>query len=413
MNVRLSRAGCGALLCALLLLGAIVGSATASSHWVLQRTARPPGFAYGSLVSVSCTSRLACTAVGSFHNASSVELPLIERWHANRWSTQTAAVPSGSVAARFHGIDCTARGQCTAVGSLDDRGGNTLALVERWDGRRWSLEPTPRPGADEGRALESISCTSQKACTATGSTGSGWPLVERWNGSRWAVQRTPKPAALDGAAFLGVSCKPSRLCVAVGSYTEASTGCSIPLVERWHRSRWSIQPSPKIGACVSSDNGLDDISCPSISVCTAVGYDDTRADTNGVGFPLAERWPGTAWDVQPTPDITYVEDPWGGGGYLNGVSCTSRASCVTVGATTSEILTRPLVERWDRTGWRIESTPSRPQDGALFGVSCASSNACFAVRYDDSRGADTDTPLVESTVGRGGRPTVVAPPVTG
>jgi hypothetical protein len=144
-----------------------------------------------------------------------------------------------------------------------------------------------------------------------------------------------------------------------------------------------------------------------------VGYDDTRGDSYGVGFPLAEGWAGTTWNVQPTPDITYVEDPWGGGGYLTGVSCTSRTFCVAVGGTTSEILTRPLVEQWDRTGWMIESTPGWPQDGALVGVSCPSSNACFAVGFNDSRGTNTDVPLVESTVGRGGPPAVVAPPVTG
>jgi hypothetical protein len=397
----------------MLILCASSGSATASSRWVLQRTVTPPGFAYGSLVAVSCTPRLACTAVGSFYNARTVEVPLVERWQGNRWSTQTPVVPARAAAARLDGVSCTSRTSCTAVGSFVDRGGNTLTLVERWDGRRWSLESTPRPGADEGRAFESISCTSQAACTAIGSTGSGWPLVERSNGSNWSVQRTPKPPASEGAAFVGVSCSSDRSCVAVGNYSEASTGCSIPLVERWDGSRWSIQPSPKIGGCFSTDNGLHEISCPSISVCSAVGYDDTRADSYGVGFPLAEGWTRAAWNVQPTPDVTYFEDPWGGGGYLTGVSCTSRTFCVAVGATTSEILTRPLVEQWGRTGWMIESTPSWPQDGALIGVSCPSSNACFAVGYDDSRGTNTDVPLVESTVGRGGPPAVVAPPVTG
>ena len=53
-----------------------------------------------------------------------------------------------------------------AVGYTGSKVVHQAALVERWDGTRWSLEPTPGP---VGVQLQAVSCTSSVVCMAVGS----------------------------------------------------------------------------------------------------------------------------------------------------------------------------------------------------------------------------------------------------
>jgi hypothetical protein len=81
-----------------------------------------------------------------------------------------------------------------------------------------------------------------------------------------------------------VSCASATACTAVGDYNNGTTG--VTLAERWNGSTWSIQPTPNpAGAPVSLLNG---VSCASATACTAVGgYNNGTA-----GVTLAERWNG-------------------------------------------------------------------------------------------------------------------------
>jgi hypothetical protein len=401
MSKSLARRPGAGLLCALLVLCAAGAQAAAGDapRWSIQKPPRPAGFSDGRLIGVSCASSASCMAVGSFTNTRGVLLPLLERWNGDRWSVHPAPMPPRSAEAELFGISCPATTICVAVGRFSTKAYDDFPLVERWNGTRWKIQQAPKRGPLESFALYGVSCTSAKACTAVGSNGQDATLAEHWNGVKWSTQRTPD---INGySPYLGaVSCTSPKSCRAVGNYTDAETGCSVPLLERWNGTRWSLQLSPKLSGCGSDNVGLRDVSCPASTVCTTVGYEDTRLQRRGVtvsvGMPLVEHWSGTSWKFQRTPDITYLEDPWGGGGWLAGVSCTRKA-CTAVGAASSEILTRPLVESWNGRTWKVQRTPRVPVDGALIGISCRSATACTAVGYDDSQGAQTDVPLVEST----------------
>ena len=58
-----------------------------------------------------------------------------------------------------------------------------------------------------------------------------------------------------------------------------------------------VQQRPPSRAALAST--LWAVSCTSATACTAVGY---YATTSGASAALAERWNGTAWAVQPTPN---------------------------------------------------------------------------------------------------------------
>ncbi len=97
---------------------------------------------------------------------------------------------------------------------------------------------------------------------------------------------------------------------------------------------------------------LSGVSCTSATSCTAVGsYDDSSAETS---VTLAERWDGTSWTIQNTPNPANVH-----GSFLSGVSCTSATACTAVGNAAVEMLTvETLAEHWDGTSWTIETTPN-------------------------------------------------------
>ena len=84
----------------------------------------------------------------------------------------------------------------------------------------WSVQPTPNlPGAPNGQLMR-VSCASPTACTAVGiyAAGPAVPtVVERWNGTRWSIQPTPKPSRMGSIGLTGVSCALKSSCIAVGS----------------------------------------------------------------------------------------------------------------------------------------------------------------------------------------------------
>ena len=88
-------------------------------------------------------------------------------------------------------------------------------------------------------------------------------------GAGWSVVPSPNPQVPQGS-LSGVSCTSASACTAVGDYTN-TTGTRVTLAERWNGTSWTIQSTPNpTGAKGSSLSG---VSCTSASACTAVGYD--------------------------------------------------------------------------------------------------------------------------------------------
>ncbi len=92
----------------------------------------------------------------------------------------------------------------------------------------------------------------------------------------------------------------------------------------------------------------------SASACTAVGRSSRRNEDT-----LAERWNGLRWSIQRTPT------PRIGAGHLEDVSCPSLTTCVAVGWSDPPAEQRMIVERWNGTVWSIQSTPTRDIDWHL------------------------------------------------
>ena len=388
-------------ICGVALLGSVTmalcsasAAAARASAWSIQRTPNPAGARYSILSGLSCTSRTACTAVGYFTNSAGTGVTLAERWDGTGWSIQRTPNPAGATSSLLFGVSCVSTTECTAVGSTTNRAGTTMPLAERWNGSRWSIQRTPNPSGTNPTGLSylgGVSCASATACFAVGYSGNsfgtaGAPVTARWDGTRWAIQRTPRPAGASAGFLSGVSCGSPTSCTAVGFFINRA-GAGVTLAERWDGTSWSIERTPNPEGATATQ--LVSVSCTSPSLCTAVGF---FTDVTGIEVMVAERRNGVGWVIQRTrypAGALSVE--------LVFVSCASARSCTAVGyySNASGYDVR-LTERWDGTAWSIQRipNPAGATSTQLLAVSCESSARCVAVG-GFTNGAGTGVTLAE------------------
>jgi hypothetical protein len=171
-------------------------------------------YSNAALASVSCTSPSACTAVGGHDQGA-----LIETWNGHRWAIRRTPKSTDTLA----GVSCQSRTKCTAVGWAMGRRGGTKTLVERDNGSRWTIQRSANRRGHGSARLAAVSCARPSQCTAVGFSLSGRrhsrtrPFTEAWDGSRWIVQATPNPHPGSAGALDAISCTAARICTAVGS----------------------------------------------------------------------------------------------------------------------------------------------------------------------------------------------------
>ena len=370
-----------------------VAPAAAATKWTVVPSVSPKGPPDGNLAGVSCATPTDCFAVGDDGSGT-----LIEHWDGSSWRFVASANPKGEVEPFLSAVTCTSTTSCFAVGSAGTLGpsGSGVTLVERWDGTKWSVVPSPTPSGGDDVSLSAVACSSATDCFAVGGTANfslasdavtGAPVTEHWDGTTWTIVAVPTPTSTVDAELNGVACPGPNNCFAVGDYQARATGGA--LMEHWNGASWSIVAnpdstgathaitSPRLDLGFGSSPSLFSISCPTGSSCTAVGESFS-------GSALIERWDGTTWTIvdSPTPRNAV-------GVQLLGVSCVATNDCSAVGTADIEtssgngtIITgagAPVAEHWNGTVWAIAPEPSGGGFRELSAVSCASTTYCAAV----------------------------------
>jgi hypothetical protein len=154
---------------------------------------------------------------------------------------------------------------------------------------------------------------------------------------------------------------------------------------------WSIAASPN----VSAQDYLNQVSCISVSFCMLVGADSSVVDSR----TLIEEWNGSIWSIVPSPSVPGSDDD-----ILNTVSCVGPSLCEAVGYSytgLSTYVTEALT--WNGTSWALQA-PANPavntpgSDRAeLFGVSCLGGQFCIATGDARPGAGESDQTLIEST----------------
>ena len=201
-------------------------------------TARPDSLLY----SVSCSSATNCFAVGwsqSLLDPDTVKYTLIEHWNGKAWAIVASPNRSTAPNNNLYGVACVSTTNCFAIGaslSLDETADSTL--VEHWNGKGWSIVASPNAPALPNSTLDDMSCVSATSCVAVGydsdaTNTKGETLVEHWNGKTWSIQPSPNATALPDSYFEAVTCASATSCVAVGYDSDAAGTTGKTLVERF------------------------------------------------------------------------------------------------------------------------------------------------------------------------------------
>ena len=163
--------------------------------WRLVDAPVPPGW---DLWSVSASGRADVWAAGAAEYGGQ----LIEHWDGKRWERVTAPRVRGGLP---FAIASLAPDDVWAVGVAKTARG-LRTLTEHWDGTRWTVVPSPNPAsAARGRfaillAVTATSSTDVWAAGYRGRTGSNISrtLIEHWDGRRWTIIPSPNTRAPNG-----------------------------------------------------------------------------------------------------------------------------------------------------------------------------------------------------------------------
>jgi hypothetical protein len=365
----------------------VAGAGAVSAGWRVQPSPDPSPFR-DFLTGVAATSSTSAWAVGerykrSKHNAPhrrplAVARTLVERWKGRAWTVVPSPNPSfdGDF---LGGVAATSSTNAWAVGKRY-KGSKHHAphrfplavartLVEHWNGRAWTVVPSPNPGLNAD-VLNGVAATSSTDVWAVGDYSNGnmfFPnfqsLVEHWDGTTWTVVPSPSPGGSSGTFLNGVATTSATNAWAVGFYNNGATPQSV--IEHWDGTAWAVVPSPNPGG--SSDTELNAVAATSSTNAWAVGFYNNGTTARS----LIEHWNGTAWTIVPSPNPVGSRDT-----RLNAVATTSSTNAWAVGFSR----THGLIEHWDGSAWTVVPSPNPgTRDNDLGGVAATSSTNAWAV----------------------------------
>ena len=313
------------------------------------------------------------TAGNYLDDASALHHTLVERWNGSAWVVMPTPAPGGgnSYLSSIAVIDGT---DAWAVGEYQQgAGGADHTLIERWNGATWTVAPSPSPGGDI-KFLFSIAAVNAHDIWAAGfyqdtATAFSRTLIEHWNGSAWAIVPSPNPGTGNNELY-GVAALDANNAWVAGEYHDGSSGIVHTLIERWDGKQWSVVPSPNPGA---GNNVLASVAVTDAQHAWVAGYYQTSAGEPS--HTLVEQWNGASWSPVASLDPGYSDNE------LYSIAATDTQNVWSVGNYQDESGTlQSLIERWNGTRWSLEPSPD-PGTAAnsLDGVAVTDATHAWAV----------------------------------
>jgi len=362
--------------------------------WTLTRVPglKAPAAAY--LQGAACSTS-GCIAVGYDFPADSFNTDgLVEQRSGTKWTLGKSAEPAGAVVTDLFGASCPSSKVCFAAGDVgigaSGQAGDANTFAEERQGSSWAVMTTPDPTGAEYSRLTAIACTSTSTCVATGYSEStpGSPpsaFAEQLTNTTWSLLAVPEPVGATSYTLAGIACPAPTSCEAVGSFIDAS-GLSETLDEQWSGTTWTISKTPNVKKTAADE--LLGVACSAPGVCLAVGVNNL---SDGDEATLAEKLSSGSWSIVASPKVA-------GAFYsvLTGVACSSKSDCSASGYSVGGSGDSTLLEQWNGHQWVFATGGVVPGDYAtgLNGVACSSAASCIAVGSGPD-GFGQDDALVE------------------
>ena len=300
----------------------------------------------GSLAGVSMAGPSAGWAVGfTLSSAQGANFqPLIAHWNGRRWRSvpvALAAVTSG----RLDGVAALSPSDVWAVGAVSRANLSTAPLIARWNGRHWARVPAPSvPGYNFVRLL-AVAAHSRADAWAVGeaqnTAGQLRPLIEHWNGRTWTL--TPSPSQGKLSYLSDVAVTPDGAAWAVGgSFGQLSR----PFIVRWTGHAWVTAVTPGSRSQVE----LASVTAAGPAQVWAVGQATTAPSPTR---PYALRWNGHQWRTTRMPSTGPAQD----GQELISATPAGSGGLAAVGTDLGAATPGALYARWNGHRWSVTARP--------------------------------------------------------
>ncbi|GAC1471645.1 MAG: hypothetical protein PVSMB5_20490 [Ktedonobacteraceae bacterium] len=284
-----------------------------------------------------------------------------EHFAGGQWHVIDAHIPGNS--SNIASLSVVSARDIWAVGSY--AGG---ALIEHWDGHRWTLADTSVSKDSDLSSVLALSATNVWAVGESflSDSFSSKTLIKHFDGSVWRVVHSPSLGTKCGLTSI-TAVSPTELWAVGGSYYDGT------ITEHYIGSQWSLVPSQNVSSSQS-------YTAPFLISASALSAHDVWAVGDAHGGqpgPLIEHWDGQHWSLSSIPrlngnyqNLTSVtglqtNDVWARGAYLDSANNS-----------------RPLVTRWNGSVWSIVSLPGNLTSLSAWQRLCHSNTIIAIGTYD-------------------------------
>lgn len=276
-------------------------------------------------------------AVGVALNGAYQAHSIIEAWDGSSWKLADAPKLDTERDILFAATAVSANDVWAVGDRQSEHTGRFGTLIEHWDGRHWSVVPSPDPGS-AGDNLYGVAASGPNDVWAVGQRhddgGGDPPLVEHWDGKRWSVVDVPAAGAT-GALLQGVTVAGGQVW-AVGQ-TDDAVHQARPFIEHLDDGAWHAQIASTLGT------GFSDVTGVAVSggtVWLAGSYFDA---VGGTELTLVARNDGAGWHQVAAPN------PGTGDKVLGGMAAAG-GDVWAVGFDKTDVGRSPLIELHSDSG---------------------------------------------------------------
>jgi hypothetical protein len=295
------------------------------------------------------------------------------------------------------GIAVTAR----AAWIADQEHGRVVRVVFSSSGSTcvsgWEIAPKPQAEGVDADHLVAASAASPNDVWAVGtrflvgaSADQTVALIEHWDGTRW----TAVPGAdLNGrgGSLTGVAALAPDDVWAVGTLmARSASGHQDPLIEHWDGNQWSVVQGARFPPATPMEpQGLEAIVATSPDDVWILGQANPVVNGESVSLNLYEHWDGHQWSLFEGPQVV---DPRVGTAAIQVISADPAGDAWAAGGKIRGFgeagqFAGSLVELWDGSRW-VEA-PSPPGDEALSGLAVVGPQDVWVVRGGGLRAVGT------------------------